>query len=117
MSYCRFSTDDYQCDVYVYADCSGGFTTHVAGNRVIYKSALPPPVDFSKDATAWFERHRKVSEMLEQADRVDIGLPHDGQTFNDDTAKECAERLSELKGMGYMIPQAVIDALNAEEEQ
>ena len=27
MSYCRFSTDDFACDVYAYADVSGGFTT------------------------------------------------------------------------------------------
>ena len=25
MAYCRFSSDDFQCDLYVYADVSGGF--------------------------------------------------------------------------------------------
>ena len=35
MSYCRFSSEDFSSDVYCYADCSGGFTTHVASNRII----------------------------------------------------------------------------------
>lgn len=30
MSYCRFSSEDYQCDVYAYADVAGGYTIHVA---------------------------------------------------------------------------------------
>lgn len=29
MSYCRWSSDNFKCDVYVYADVSGGWTTHV----------------------------------------------------------------------------------------
>lgn len=33
MSYCRFSSDGFNCDVYVYEDCAGGWTTHVAANR------------------------------------------------------------------------------------
>lgn len=39
MSYCRFSSMNWMCDVYVYEDVSGGWTTHVAGNRKIF-----PPI-------------------------------------------------------------------------
>ena len=35
MSYCRFSSDDYGCDAYVYEDVSGGFTIHLAGRRYL----------------------------------------------------------------------------------
>lgn len=31
MSYCRWSSDDFECDLYCYADVRGGYTTHVAG--------------------------------------------------------------------------------------
>ncbi len=34
MSYCRWSSDNTNCDLYCYEDCSGGFTTHVAGFRL-----------------------------------------------------------------------------------
>ena len=35
MSYCRFSSEDFSCDVYVYDDAMGGTTVHVAGNRYV----------------------------------------------------------------------------------
>lgn len=38
MSYCRFSSMNMMCDVYVYQDCDGGWTTHVASARL----AIPP---------------------------------------------------------------------------
>src|SRR5687767_6611694 len=44
MSYCRWSTDDFQCDLYCYEDVSGGFTTHVAGRRKIWDAPLPTQV-------------------------------------------------------------------------
>lgn len=37
MSYCRWSSDFGECDVYVYADVSGGWTTHVAGRRLKHR--------------------------------------------------------------------------------
>lgn len=33
MSYCRFSSDNWKSDVYVYEDVGGGWTTHVAMRR------------------------------------------------------------------------------------
>jgi hypothetical protein len=37
MSYCRWSSDFGECDVYVYANVSGMWTTHVAGRRLKHK--------------------------------------------------------------------------------
>lgn len=116
MSYCRFSSDDFQCDVYVYADCMGGYTTHVATRRRIVKTKLPPPVDLS-DVKAWIKRDRKVNKILAKAKLVPIGLPFDGERFNDETASGCADRLDELRGLGYTVPQYAIDALRAEKDE
>lgn len=33
MSYCRFSSNNFACDVYVYEDVAGGWTTHVAARK------------------------------------------------------------------------------------
>lgn len=41
MSYCRWSSMTGMCDVYVYEDVRGGWTTHVAARR----RALPPVPD------------------------------------------------------------------------
>ena len=112
MSYCRWSSDDHQCDVYVYEDCMGGFTTHVAANRLKFNQPLPDPVPFKEENfKAWYARHQEVSSMLDKADRYPIGLPHDGESFNDPTERACADRLMALKAIGYQVPQYAIDAL------
>ena len=43
MSYCRWSSMNWMCDVYVYEDCAGGWTTHVAGRRRM----IPPIPDIT----------------------------------------------------------------------
>jgi hypothetical protein len=113
MSYCRWSTDDFQCDLYVYEDCDGGYTTHVAGNRPIYQSPLPEPVDLD-DTMAWLQRHDRVMQMLTEAKREDITLPHAGERLHDDTAAELLRRLQQLKQIGYRFPDYVLE-LVAEE--
>lgn len=36
MSYCRFSSDNWRSDVYVYENVYGGWTTHVASRRRMF---------------------------------------------------------------------------------
>lgn len=118
MSYCRWSSDDYQCDVYVYEDISGGWTTHVACKRPVYEAELPPVVPFTPDnLQAWDERHGVVIQMLESAECPAIGLSRDGQSFSDSTPGECADRLVSLRDEGYNVPQYAIDALREEETE
>ena len=115
MSYCRFSNNDYQCDVYCYASVSGGYVTHVAGNRPVLDGTLPPPVPFEKEnADAWMARHEAVMAWVEKAERKPIGLPYDGESFDDPAASDAADRLQMLKDAGYNVPQYAIDALREE---
>ena len=144
MSYCRWSSMNWMCDVYVYEGC--GFVTHVAGRRRV----CPPIPDF-------FERHvgavgawaggvfdketRLVTYPSRFRERVlkaycrlwsfwhnyvhlptlqyiplrDIGLPCDGRTYADETPGACAARLEGLRAMGYNVPQRAIDRLREEE--
>jgi hypothetical protein len=37
MAYCRWSSDFFECDAYVYEDVNGGWTTHIAGRRQKHK--------------------------------------------------------------------------------
>jgi hypothetical protein len=115
MSFCRFSTDDFQCDVYVYADVVGGFTTHVAKTRPFLDRELPAKVPL-ENINEYMERHKKVKEWLDTAERRPIGLSRDGMTFSDKTAAEAAGRLQSLKEEGYNVPQYVIDALREYDE-
>jgi hypothetical protein len=118
VSYCRWSSDDFQSDVYVYEDVSGGFTTHIAGNRVVFAEPLPPEIPYSKEnSSVWMKRYAVVSKMLEAAEHVAIDLPHAGETFSDPTPAACADRLEELRALGYVVPQYAIDALREEAKE
>ncbi|PXV54210.1 hypothetical protein SAMN04487785_11410 [Dyella jiangningensis] len=118
MSYCRFSSNDFLCDVYVYESCLGGWEIHVAANRVVFKEPLPDPLPWSaENAEACVARMRKVSAMVDVADRVDIDLPHAGESFNESSPGECADRLEYLRGLGYVVPQHAIDTLREEAEE
>jgi hypothetical protein len=135
---------NWRCDVYVYEDCAGGWTTHVAGRRrpiqpipdlplhklprfggkwckearrVVYPDrirALCAKLVF-RFAAFW---HNKVHmKSLDLIPLRPIGLPHDGQHFSSDTAGECAELLLMLRGIGYTVPDYAIEALQEEASQ
>lgn len=115
MSYCRFSSDDFRSDVYVYWSFLGGITTHVAGSKVVFDESLPPEVPFPHcDVRAFVEREIVVLDIVKRSRRVPIGLPNDGATFSDATPGACADRLEALRAEGYRVPQSAIDALRAE---
>jgi hypothetical protein len=143
MSYCRWSSMNWRCDVYTYEDVSGGWTTHVAGRRRIF----PPVPDLplmrfrfgaewddtqraSKYPTKWHKRaagvwfrlwgfwHRWIHGVtLDLIPLRRIGLPHDGGSFNDSTPGECADTLERLRAIGYIVPQYAIDSLREEEAE
>lgn len=112
MSYCRFSSDDYQCDVYCY-HAEDGYVIHVAGNRRVFTP--PPPVpdepsDFSADVKRW----SVVTALFAKTKPVDIGGPHDSACFTEATPAFAADRLESLRGDGYRVPQYAIDELRKE---
>lgn len=112
MSYCRFSTNDFQCDVYVYeGHC---YIIHVAANKHVLTEPLPPPISFTENTHAWFARSLVVKELLQKSPLVPIGLPEDGAYFEFGCPKETADKLEELRDMGYRVPQYVIDELRSE---
>ena len=115
MSYCRWSSDDFQCDIYCYESVHGGYVTDIASNRPVLPDDMPPQVAFDQDnLTAYIDRHAAVMRILDTAERRPIGLPLDGESFTDDTPAEAAERLQGLKDMGYNVPQYAIDELREE---
>ena len=112
MSYSRWSSNDFQCDLYVYAHCDGGVAIHVAGNRVVYAEPLPPPVPFDGSA-AWFARHQAVSAIIDRSERKPIGLPCDGEDYYLPFA-EAASKVRELIAMGYHCDPSVADDIEAD---
>ena len=113
MSYCRWSSLDGQCDVYVYADVSGGWTTHVASLRPV-KPWKPMP-SYELPWEEFESLYKAHSESVASTPKRRIGLSHNGESFNDATPGECADRLEALRAEGYIVPQYAIDELREEE--
>ena len=113
MSYCRWS---HGSDVYVYEDVNGGWTTHVAGSRHSNPAPYPemPKEWWLMPVGEAMALHRAQQNWYKAATTVPIGFDLDGQSFNDETPGECADRLEELRGMGYDVPQYAIDLLREE---
>ena len=117
MSHCRWSTDDFQCDVYVY-ESAEGFVISVASNRVVYEEPLPEPVPMRADNVGdWMARGLRVSEIMSRSRKEPLGLPYDGQTFVEDDPGQCADRLQQLADAGYRVPASVIADLRAEQAE
>lgn len=112
MSYCRFSSDDFGCDVYVYQSADG-YCTHVASIRYAGENPIPPLPRLSDPS--WPVQFQAQLAWIATADRVPIGLQYDGETFVDGNPAACANRLAALAAMGYQVPQYAIDALRAED--
>lgn len=99
---------DFKCDLYCYGDVAGGITTHVAAKRVV-GDVPPTPNILEVSPEEYVEAYRKQMDFLETAKREPIGLPEDGESFNDPDSKAFLERLLYLKGLGYIFPDGVID--------
>lgn len=125
MSYCRWSSDDFQCDIYCYYSVGDFYQIFVAGNRIVgdIPKLLPYPskdgkiVDNTQDKEgwdAWFKRHQEQMNWLKTCERKPIGLPYDGQSFEEPDAQTCLDRLLELQKVGYRFPDYVLEAIKEE---
>lgn len=119
MSYCRWSSDQFQSDIYCY-ESDRGYEIHIAARRAV--SDQPRPArqceGVSFDDPRWVELSladwKAISAWLDAARREEIQLPHAGETFIEDTPGECADHLRHLRELGYYVPQHAIDALDEE---
>lgn len=108
MAYCRWS----DCDVYVYEDVSGGWTTHVAGRR--NSAGKGPNLDFTTAETLMESYAALQAWQKDNSEYVEIDLPSAGMNFNDASPGECADRLEALRKEGFDVPQCAIDELREE---
>lgn len=120
MSYCRWSTNDFSCDLYVY--CSGDdlYTIHVAGNRVVGK--IPKITSDYMDSgdpkdmvrcEEYVAQHKAQLDWLDNAKREKITLKYAGESFYLPQEATVA-KLKELKELGYVFPDYVIKDIEDE---
>ncbi len=125
MSYCRFSTDQFQCDLYVYYSVGDFYAIHVANRRVVYHRPLPPDVPWPRpgatkaETRKWARRYMKGQRDMAKIGRhhKPIGGPFDGETFNEPTIDAAIARLESLRAAGYRFPDDVIAELREEQAE
>jgi len=113
VSYCRWSSMDFKCDLYVY-ESSDGVVINVASNRVVEDL---PPIDFSspeKMVESYIQQMKSMDFVTHKA----IGGPCDGDSWYGLTHKRAAEIVEMLGEAGYIFPETLIEDLleDAEEE-
>lgn len=116
MSYCRFSSDNWTSDVYVY-ESDSGFVIHVAGSRYITDIPKVPPMPHKgtdKEWADWFKLHNAQMEVISNAETKDIGGVYDSKTFIMDDQLGTIEKLKDIKEHGYNVPDFVFDSLQEE---
>lgn len=115
MSYCRFSSEHWTSDVYVYESCRG-FVIHVAEARHTSSEPYPVPPELlwerpPDEILYWLNKER---DWLRAAVLTPIGLSRDGAVIETDTPAEAAKVLLDLRKEGYRVPATAIDELLAE---
>lgn len=114
MSYCRFSTNDYLCDLYAY-ERNNGIQVYVAQYRPVYTEALPAYIPLNPNTIfAYVARCREVRDRYLAAEKRPIGLNFDGESFLCETRQEFLEVLLMLKADGYNFPDDLIPSVEAE---
>lgn len=116
MSYCRFSSDNWESDVYVYEHVGGYFQCHVASAKHKHPGGAPcPPLDYTS-ADTLTATYNLQTAWLKEAVVSPLQLPH-VEDFTTPTAGEMAEQLIGLRAMGYHVPQKAIDRLMEEDKE
>jgi hypothetical protein len=62
MSYCRFSTDNFNSDVYVY-ESEQGYVVHIAENRYVFDRSLLPKVTLRSTQEEYYEYNKFYCEF------------------------------------------------------
>ena len=121
MAYCRWSSDNFKCDLYVFEVVGGGYQVHIAGTRVV--GEVPPlmwprlePGELIEDDDFYLleQSYKAQGDFLETAERVPIGLPWDNTSFWFQELGELRMFLNAAKTIGYQFPDEIFDIIEEE---
>lgn len=112
MAYCRWSSDNWKSDVYVY-ESNRGIEIYVAGMRYAGEA---PEGDYYVDGKYNAEHYKAVHDWLASAERVEIGGPSDGKCYVCER-EDALTVLDRLRTEGYHVPQYAIDEIRKELEE
>ena len=121
MSWCRFSTileNNKTSDLYIYEDCMGGVTIHVASaKRVgIENAPLLPNISYISPEKWMIAYEDRMNWMRTHQEFENIGLKYDGESFHNLDKESLINILKILKDEGYEFPDHVFTLAEEYEE-
>lgn len=119
MSYCRWSTDDYQCDLYVYDHYDGYISINVAGRRRVPSKPLPPKIPLTKDnVDAYLARDKYIRENCYPEDCEWVNVPEKwaGKSFCIYDHEEAAQLVMQMMQDGVVCPKELPQWLRDQED-
>lgn len=111
MSYCRWSTDNFGCDLYCY-ESRDGYVIHVAHIRILDTLPDYPSVDLPY--AEFMDEYNRYNAALDAARREPIDLPGAGESYTLSDLEEFAYKLRELRDIGYRFPDTVFEMIEEE---
>lgn len=117
MSYCRWSTDNFNCDIYAY-ESDSGFQIHICSGR--YKGEIPKTdmsflQDGSKESISRYMQTSQIqSDYLKTCGTKPINLPLAGESFTLPDLQSFYDKMVELKEIGYRFPDYVLECIKEE---
>ena len=101
MTYCRFSSENFGCDLLIYKS-EEGYVIEVAKDRIagVIPQTNMALLAYRKDKE-YFAQVMRQAEFIETAKRIPIGLPFDGQKFIEPDYEALSKRLLLLQVTGY----------------
>lgn len=108
VSYCRWSSDKGNSDVYVYEHFNGQFVIMVREQK--FPEDFPKaPTGLEKESEDYAKAVRDYGKLLTEVEMVKLDLPLAGQEIRLDTLEEVYQKLAWMKGEGYRVPQFALD--------
>jgi hypothetical protein len=124
MSYCRWSSDNWTSDVYVYYNVSNLYCIHVAGMRIEGIENLPRNNELDRKFWAdeldedemkqYQELYESQMRFIDSCPQVKIGGKYDGDSFYLETIEDLIEKLEDIQSHGYHVPTWLFDDLREE---
>lgn len=119
MSYCRFSTNAFRCDVYAYSDVAGGYTIHVAARKRLVPEDFPDPLEeamkgINDDPEGAMARYNTLNAEMNAFPLVELTAPSAGQIFRRDDLESFHAKMLELRGEGLRFPDEVLEWIESE---
>ena len=113
MSYCRWSCMDGLCDVYAY-ESDEGYQIHLSAMRIMGPQPYVPYQEMFEETVTkdeFFKAYQLYMLALQSSVHVENNLPYGTQSFCCVDLTEFHHMMLELRGLGYLFPDHVLETI------